>query len=151
MRTICLVRVSHRHDPQNMLCSNALQHPAPPKWRQRRTPSGWILFAKLRGKKSGPQSDAISLIWRCAGSRRGKSERREIRTPNLLIWSQTRYRCAIHPMLAIATSAKETADEAKSRFTLYACVLLVANRGFTLAANRISLTTGLVHVLAPLA
>ena len=35
----------------------------------------------------------------------GKSERREIRTPNLLIWSQTRYRCATHPMLAIATSA----------------------------------------------
>ena len=28
LRTICLVRVSHRHDPQNMLCSNALQHPA---------------------------------------------------------------------------------------------------------------------------
>ena len=34
-----------------------------------------------------------------------KSERREIRTPNLLIWSQTLYRCAIHPMLAIATQA----------------------------------------------
>ena len=46
-----------------------------------------------------------------AYSARGKStqqrnEGREIRTPNLLIWSQTRYRCAIHPMLAMATSAK---------------------------------------------
>ena len=38
--------------------------------------------------------------------RHGKNEGREIRTPNLLIWSQTRYRCAIHPMLAMATSAK---------------------------------------------
>jgi hypothetical protein len=28
----------------------------------------------------------------------GKHEGREIRTPNLLIWSQTRYRCAIPPL-----------------------------------------------------
>jgi hypothetical protein len=26
-----------------------------------------------------------------------ENDRREIRTPNLLIWSQTRYRCAIQP------------------------------------------------------
>ena len=30
----------------------------------------------------------------------GKIEGREIRTPNLLIWSQTRYRCAIPPLMA---------------------------------------------------
>ena len=30
-------------------------------------------------------------------SKRGISEAREIRTPNLLIWSQTRCRCAIAP------------------------------------------------------
>ena len=29
-----------------------------------------------------------------------ENEAREIRTPNLLIWSQTRYRCAIAPMVA---------------------------------------------------
>ena len=34
------------------------------------------------------------------GPRRG--EGREIRTPNLLIWSQTRYRCAIPPMISLA-------------------------------------------------
>ena len=31
-------------------------------------------------------------------TRKTRSEGREIRTPNLLIWSQTRYRCAIAPM-----------------------------------------------------
>ncbi len=31
-----------------------------------------------------------------------ENEAREIRTPNLLIWSQTRYRCAIAPMAATA-------------------------------------------------
>ena len=31
-------------------------------------------------------------------------EAREIRTPNLLIWSQTRCRCAIAPLTAIAFS-----------------------------------------------
>ena len=30
------------------------------------------------------------------------SEGREIRTPNLLIWSQTRYRCAIPPMVSLS-------------------------------------------------
>ena len=29
-----------------------------------------------------------------------ENEAREIRTPNLLIWSQTRYRCTIAPMVA---------------------------------------------------
>ena len=33
--------------------------------------------------------------------RHGKNEGREIRTPNLLIWSQTRYRCAIPPLLSL--------------------------------------------------
>ena len=32
-----------------------------------------------------------------------QNEGREIRTPNLLIWSQTRCRCAIPPLLASAT------------------------------------------------
>ena len=30
-----------------------------------------------------------------------ENEGREIRTPNLLIWSQTRYRCAIPPLLSL--------------------------------------------------
>ena len=33
-----------------------------------------------------------------------QSEAREIRTPNLLIWSQTRYRCAIAPMITMFRS-----------------------------------------------
>ena len=39
LRTICLVGVSHRHDVQNMLCSNVLQHPAPKGDRGLDTPS----------------------------------------------------------------------------------------------------------------
>ena len=35
---------------------------------------------------------------------RCRNEGREIRTPNLLIWSQTRCRCAIPPLLHIAAS-----------------------------------------------
>ena len=31
-----------------------------------------------------------------------RNEGREIRTPNLLIWSQTRYRCAIPPLIRAA-------------------------------------------------
>ena len=35
----------------------------------------------------------------------GQNEGREIQTPNLLIWSQTRYRCAIPPHGNVAVSA----------------------------------------------
>ena len=43
--------------------------------------------------------------------RRGpQNEDREIRTPNLLIWSQTRYRCAISPVLNRAR--RHTSDTA---------------------------------------
>ena len=33
------------------------------------------------------------------GQELNTNERREIRTPNLVIWSQTRYRCAIQPLM----------------------------------------------------
>ena len=36
--------------------------------------------------------------------RQSKHEGREIRTPNLLIWSQTRCRCAIPPVLEVVAS-----------------------------------------------
>ena len=38
------------------------------------------------------------LLWRFQTNQLGEYEAREIRTPNLLIWSQTRCRCAIAPM-----------------------------------------------------
>ena len=41
-----MVGVSHRHDVQNMLCSNVLQHPAPKGDRGLDTPSGTKLAAK---------------------------------------------------------------------------------------------------------
>ena len=39
--------------------------------------------------------DGFVLVFHCEYS---KNEAREIRTPNLLIWSQTRCRCAIAPL-----------------------------------------------------
>ncbi len=42
--------------------------------------------------------DAESLPGAWLGGLNAKNEGREIRTPNLLIWSQTRYRCAIPPI-----------------------------------------------------
>ena len=37
-----------------------------------------------------------------------KDEAREIRTPNLLIWSQTRYRCAIAPLCHVMVLSQKT-------------------------------------------
>ena len=82
---------------------------------------------------------------------REKNEGREIRTPNLLIWSQTRYRCAIHPMLAMATSAKNPCGtrllELKTRFKSYAFGLLVASND----PDQPRTASYFAHVLAPLA
>ena len=41
--------------------------------------------------------DGLVLVFLCEDS---KHEAREIRTPNLLIWSQTRCRCAIAPLMS---------------------------------------------------
>lgn len=41
--------------------------------------------------------DGFVLVFHCEYS---KNEAREIRTPNLLIWSQTRCRCAIAPLMS---------------------------------------------------
>ena len=46
----------------------------------------------------------VLMLWRCVGhacvghAENARNEGREIRTPNLLIWSQTRCRCTIPPM-----------------------------------------------------
>ena len=44
----------------------------------------------------------IATFHHCPVREAMKNEGREIRTPNLLIWSQTRCRCAIPPMLLAA-------------------------------------------------
>ena len=41
--------------------------------------------------------DGLVFVFLCEDS---KNEAREIRTPNLLIWSQTRCRCAIAPLMS---------------------------------------------------
>jgi hypothetical protein len=41
------------------------------------------------------------------------NEDREIRTPNLLIWSQTRYRCAISPVWNRARRHASATDKKK--------------------------------------
>ena len=49
--------------------------------------------------------EGIGSRWRARDidpMRPSKNEGREIRTPNLLIWSQTRCRCAIPPLLYFA-------------------------------------------------
>ena len=58
--------------------------------------------ATLVRKNNGTLTDLGSG---CMGS---ENEGREIRTPNLLIWSQTRYRCAIAPMFCYGLSTPGT-------------------------------------------
>ena len=60
---------------------------------------GWV------GRDFGKSLHLHAAIGEHAGlnmrtSVKWQSEAREIRTPNLLIWSQTRYRCAIAPVIA---------------------------------------------------
>ena len=61
--------------------------------------SGMILAQGAIGpgfnSRSSPLTQRRSVLIRGLG--RQNAEGREIRAPNLLIWSQTRYRCAIPP------------------------------------------------------
>ena len=79
---------------------------------------------KVRDKRFGLLREPTLFFREALGASDCKSERREIRTPNLLIWSQTRYRCAIHPMLAIMS----TTDQPPSAVVLLAAETHDANR-----------------------
>ena len=57
------------------------------------------------------------------------NERREIRTPNLLIWSQTRCRCAIHPMFVTPITNNEPMGEVDGSLFLF-------ERGHTFVLQR---------------
>ena len=63
LRTICLVRVSHRHDPQSMLCSNALQHPAPMGDRGLDTSSEASSYKKLLLAQGASWAAASTQQW----------------------------------------------------------------------------------------
>ena len=56
-------------------------------------PAAVAFACALSGSSGGP------FAGRKAGHGADKTDPREIRTPNLLIWSQTHYRCAIEPVL----------------------------------------------------
>ncbi len=60
--------------------------------------------AERRGGKGHELFNGVVSAFRHPQSARPEGEGREIRTPNLLIWSQTRCRCAIPPVLNKSSS-----------------------------------------------
>ena len=68
-----------------------------------------LLSSVLRGRSHGK-----SFCCRFGGQ---ENEAREIRTPNLLIWSQTRCRCAIAPREGSGSSLDERSDKEGRRAT----------------------------------
>ena len=61
----------------------------------------------FRAERTNPEIIARQALFCAARLRAEGSEGREIRTPDLLIWSQTRYRCAIPPYDIRTTSNVE--------------------------------------------
>ena len=66
---------------------------------------------------AAPQRGAWGWMVKGQGVTRAKSEGREIRTPNLLIWSQTRCRCAIPPMTFIGNIGDVSKDALMHKFS----------------------------------
>ena len=71
---------------------------------------------------SGGCCSSASVRRRPATDAQHENEAREIRTPNLLIWSQTRCRCAIAPLAHASDASVLIANLASNASSLQCCV-----------------------------
>ena len=76
-----------------------------PKATKATYPQHWRLVVLARGPQFNAQSSPLAMCRLATLGQDRQNEGREIRTPNLLIWSQTRYRCGIPPHGNVAVSA----------------------------------------------